>query len=74
MTLLRSLGVGFADGIGRIGTIVSPMVIITIYKTDPYLPFLVMAISSLVNIMFVWLHPVELTSKPLDDIKRKLSN
>lgn len=63
---------GFADGVGRIGTIISPIIILSIYRTDPYLPFLVMAIFSLTNVIFVWLHPVELTNKPLDDIKRKI--
>jgi hypothetical protein len=65
------MGVGIADGFSRIGSIICPFLIIPLLKIDIYSSFLVLAFVSLANILFVWLHPIDLTNKALDDINNR---
>jgi hypothetical protein len=60
-TILRTLGVGSTDCLGRIAAIFSSYIAFNLFYIDPYLPFLVFGLLSLITVICVAIHPIELT-------------
>lgn len=60
-TFYRSLGVGMAVAVGKLGSIVAGFTAFTLFAIDPYLPFLVLGCLSLITIILVLIHPIDLT-------------
>lgn len=66
-TFYRSLGVGAVDAVGKVAAALASFVVFPLFTIDPYLPFIILGSLSLVTIILVSLHPIELTQKPLDE-------
>jgi len=70
-TRTRSLGVGITSGIGKIFGSISPFFMIPLFYVNPYLPFLVAGIISLLVAVLVFFHPLDLTCEPLDNLEKE---
>lgn len=65
-TVYRSMGVGAAQGIGKIAGALSPFPILWLYYEQPYLPFIVCSALCVVTLAFVLSFPSNATQRPLD--------
>lgn len=65
-TRIRTLGFGISNCIGKCAGTIAPFIFIPLYYYHVSLPFLVLALITLVNGVVVDLLPSELTLKPLD--------
>lgn len=66
-TMIRSYGIGFTYGIGRLGAGTAPFLFYPLFLIDVYLPYLVCAgIVTLVLLIAMISYPIDLTQKPLD--------
>lgn len=50
-TSLRSSGLAFCTGVGRLGAIIMPMIVYPLYQIDPYLVFLAFLAVSVLGIL-----------------------
>jgi Arabinose efflux permease len=65
-TFIRATGLAYANGCGRIGGIVMPWVVMTLYELSPKLPFLGFSILSFAAAFLCYLIPFDTTNKELD--------
>lgn len=49
-TSLRSSGLAFCSGIGRIGSIIMPMLVYPIYQIEPYFVFVAFMVTSMIGL------------------------
>lgn len=49
-TPLRSSGLAFCAGIGRLGSIIMPIIVYPLYQLDPYLVFVVFMMASMIGL------------------------
>jgi hypothetical protein len=61
LTFYRTLGVGMAESMGKISATCSSFIVFNLFYIDPYLPFLVLGLLSIVTLVFVTLFPIDLT-------------
>ncbi|CAD8183875.1 unnamed protein product [Paramecium octaurelia] len=66
---LRSQGCGIAQAVGKIGVIPSPYLLVPLLFFDPYLPFLLMALLSVLILMFACVFDKDKTLKHLETLK-----
>ena len=55
-----------ADALARTGYIFATGLAFYLFFIDTYLPFIVFGLMTQITILLVCIHPVDLTSKPLD--------
>ncbi|CAK59584.1 unnamed protein product (macronuclear) [Paramecium tetraurelia] len=70
-TLYRSLGLGTTNAMGGIAGSLAPFVVFPIYFYNYYLPFLICGVFSLFTLILLIFYPIDLTKKPLDQLKQK---
>ncbi|CAD8178494.1 unnamed protein product [Paramecium pentaurelia] len=68
---LRSQGCGIAQAIGKIGVIPSPYFLFPLLFFDPYLPFLLMALLSILILIFAYVFDKDKTQKHLETLKEE---
>jgi hypothetical protein len=65
-TTYRAVGVGWASGMGRIGGIIMPYIVIPLVMIDPYDPFLGFGIFSAICTAVTYALPYDTLGRPLD--------
>ncbi|CAD8110414.1 unnamed protein product [Paramecium sonneborni] len=68
---LRSQGCGIAQAIGKIGVIPSPYFLFPLLFYDPYLPFLLMGLLSILILIFACVFDKDKTQKHLETLKEE---
>jgi hypothetical protein len=61
ITYYRTLGTGVTEALGKFAAATSSFVVFFIFNIDPFLPFLVFGCMSLITVILVLIHPVDLT-------------
>jgi MFS family permease len=75
-TTIRTAGMGFASGVGRIGSTIMPYLLLFFYQTSVLLPVFSFAICCVIHGYCAYLLPYDTRGKQLDlleDFDRKLS-
>ena len=62
----RTLGVGYAVGVGRLSGVIGPYILFPLYFIEPYLPFLFLSIIMFILFVTVLLIREDKTQKPLE--------
>lgn len=65
-TIYRSLGVGYAEAMGKLAGGLIPFAMFPMFYYEPFLPFLLFFLLGILTIIFAWIHPIEMTSKGID--------
>lgn len=60
-TNLRTLGVGAADSISKIGSTLATIIAFWLFYKDPSLPFVTFGFMTFITFAFTLRHPIDLT-------------
>ncbi|KAM3144931.1 hypothetical protein pb186bvf_002936 [Paramecium bursaria] len=65
-TAIRSMGVGAAQGIGKLSGSLTPFLVLYLYYQSNYLPFLFGSILCVLGIIIMNFYPIDMTQQKLD--------
>jgi len=66
-TLMRTIGFGWASGVGRIGSTIIPFIMFSLIEYDVYSSFLLFAVCSLVGVYASITLPFDTMGRSLDE-------
>ncbi len=65
-TIERSLAVSVTGSVGRIGGIIAPFAIYSIFLVDNYLPFFIYAVCALIMLITMLTYPIDNTGQGME--------